>query len=212
VRDFEIERFLSAEGFETEDLRRCARGALEAAGLTRPGKRRIAEEKLGAARAALAASLLRVCGDAECARLARRGPGAERQAVRVPAPVCEVCGGSNNRRAVRALAERLRRSGLRRLLVVGGKQAQHAELREALAAAGLELRCVDGTSGTFSRRDAAPQLEWAQLLVVWGGTQLPHKVSRLYTDDPPRHLRGRTVKLAKRGVEAVCREILQHFE
>jgi hypothetical protein len=210
TRDVEIDTFLRAEGFAPDEARDAARRALEAAGLTRGGKRRMAEAKLPAARAALAAGLSRVCDHPECARLAA-GQGDRRPAVRVAPASCEICGGSNVRRATRALARCLAGRGVRRLLVVGGKGPQHAEIEGPLAEAGLEVRFVDGRAGSFSRRDAGPDLDWAELLVVWGATPLPHKVSKLYTDDVPSHLRGRTVKLARRGVEAVCREVMDHF-
>jgi hypothetical protein len=132
--------------------------------------------------------------------------------VRVDGAACEICGGSNVRRATRALAECLTSRGVRRLLIVGGKGAQHAEIEDPLRAAGLEVRFVDGSRGSPSHRDAAPDLQWAQILVVWGATQLSHKISRLYTDDVPAHLRGRTVRLARRGIEAVCREIMTHVD
>jgi hypothetical protein len=211
ARDVDIEAFLRAEGFASAEALDAARVALEAGGLTRAGKRRIAEAKLESAREALARALQRLCANPECARLARAG-GARRTRVRVEPAACEVCGGSNVRRATRALALCLTSRGVRRVLIVGGKGAQHTEIEDPLLAAGLEVRFVDGTRGSPSRRDAAPDLQWAQVLVVWGATQLPHKVSRLYTDDLPAHLRGRTVRLARRGIEAVCREVMAHFD
>jgi hypothetical protein len=210
AHDVDIEAFLRGQGFVSAEALETARAALEARGLTRPGKRRIAEAKLPSARAALSGMLLLACANPECVRLARAGGGG-RKPVSVEAPACAVCGGSNVRRATRALAHCLTSRGVRRLLIVGGKGVQHAEIEDPLAGAGLQVRFVDGRSGSHSRRDAAPDLEWAQVLVVWGATQLPHKVSKLYTDDLPAHLRGRTVRLARRGVEAVCREVMSHF-
>jgi hypothetical protein len=210
AHDVDIEGFLRARGFTSPEALEEARAALERRGLTRAGKRRISGAKLESARAALFESLLRTCTNPECVRLASARAGA-RRAVTVEAGACEVCGGSNVRRATKALAHCLGLRAVRRLLVVGGKGAQHAEIEDALAESGLEVRFVDGSSGSHSRRDAAPDLEWAQVLVVWGATQLPHKVSKLYTTDVPAHLRGRTVRLARRGVEAVCREVIGHF-
>ncbi|MFN2432991.1 MAG: hypothetical protein ABR599_09325 [Gemmatimonadota bacterium] len=210
MRDVEIRAFLEAEGFRSTEALAAGRAVLEAEGLTRAGKLRIAEEKLSAAREALAERLLRACADADCRRLARDAVAGGRELVRVEERDCPVCGGSNNRRATAALAERLAHRRIHRLLVVGGSAAQHRELAEALARRGVELRAVDGTLGSRSRHDARPDLEWAQLLVVWGATALPHKVSRLYTDDPPRGLP--VVPLARRGVEALCREVLRSLE
>lgn len=203
----DIDAFLRGEGYEPAASRARARGVLEAGQLTRSGKRGMAAEKVPAARALLASAFLRVCADEDCVRLAAASSG--RGLVTVHGPACEVCGGSNNRRAARALALRLRRAGVDRLLVVGGTPALHAELDQLLGAQGIAMRFVDGAAGSHSARDAAPNLSWAQVMVVWGASPLPHKVSRLYTDAPPPHLR--VVKLARRGIEALCREVLRSF-
>jgi hypothetical protein len=208
--DADIGEFLRAEGFDTPESLRQARAVLERNGLTRPGKQRISRAKLPAARGLLDSALLRVCANAECARMGRRPAGSARETAVVSPASCEVCGGSNNRRALAALAACLRANGVERLLVLGGTQAQHAEIQRALAGGGLHVRCVDGATGSHSKRDAAPDREWAQLLVVWGATPLPHKVSKLYTEDPPRHLR--VVPLAKRGVEALCKAVIKSFD
>ena len=208
--DVDIEGFLRQEGFHAPAAQERARGVLEAQGLTRAGKRRISAAKLAPARRALSDALVGVCGNPECERLSRPAAGDGREPVRVAPTACAVCAGSNNRRAVVALAGCLRAQGVDRVLVVGGTPAQHADMEGLLRERGIQLRCVDGARGSHSKSDAAPDLEWAQLLLVWGATPLPHKVSRLYTTDPPSHLR--TVKLAKRGVEALCREAIRSFE
>jgi hypothetical protein len=203
----EIERFLAQEGYTTACARRQARTLLERAGLTRPGKRAMAMEKLPRARAVLAAGSLRLCGDPECAQLAQAGPRLQPGLVARVAPTsCQVCGGSNNRRAARALVARLAAAGIERLLVVGGTPALHAELDRLLTPHGVELRCVDGTRGSHTAKEAAQHLRWAQVVVIWGATPLPHKVSALYVDAPPG---TRVVKLARRGIEALCRAVLQ---
>ncbi len=202
----EIERFLTQEGYTTACARRQARALLERAGLTRPGKRAMAVTKLPRARAVLAAGSLRLCGDPECERLARAGAGGEHLVAYVAAASCTVCGGSNNRRAALALAMRLAAVGITRLLVVGGTPTQHAELERLLVPHGVALRCVDGASGSHSARDAAQHLRWAEVVVIWGATPLPHKVSALYVNAPPG---TRVVKLARRGVVALCRAVLR---
>lgn len=96
-------------------------------------------------------------------------------------------------------------AGLRRILLVGGSRAAHVELREALADSTIELRVVDGLNDSPTRRSAAPDMEWAQLMVIWASTQLPHKVSQAYTEGRPRGLPMITV--ARRGVEALAQEV-----
>ncbi len=202
-----IARLLAEEGFDTAEARDRAREVLEEAGLTRPGKSAIATEKLARARETLTARLVRVCDDEECRRLAATLASRERGPVAVRAVSCQVCGGSNNRRSAAAMAAKLRERGLKRLLVVGGSPSAHMELASLLEGRGIELRLVNAAEGTHSTRSARPDLEWARVMVVWGATPLPHKVSRLYTDAPPPGLR--IVKLARRGIEALCREVLR---
>ena len=199
-----IASFLRAEGFDTDDAARRARTVLEEHQFTRPTRQGMAADKLPGARALLASRLAKLClTDAQAASERRE----HRTVVLVAGPSCERCGGSNNRRAAKRLTERLRAVGVERLLVVGGTPTQHAELDQLLGREGLQLRYIDGATGSLSRRDALPDMQWAQLMVVWGATPLPHKVSNLYTDEPPKHLR--VVKFARRGIEALCEEVLR---
>lgn len=207
TRDIEIDALLTDEGFDTDDAQRRARACLEALGLTRAGKRNIAEAKLPAVHEALSSRFLRTCGREECRRL---GAADRREAATVTPLSCELCAGSNNRRAALALARRLRREHLSRLLIVGGTPRLHTELDRLLGPEGIELRVVDGAAGSHSARDAAPNLQWAQVMVIWGASPLPHKVSKLYTESPPAHIR--VVKFARRGITALCHEVLRSFD
>jgi hypothetical protein len=200
-----IDALLQGLGFTTPAAAKRARRALEAAGVTRPGKRGIAAYKRGDAFKAIASSLVRVCGD-ECASLATDG----REPVVTPAGGCEVCEGSNNRRAALACLRTLRRHGITRVLVVGGTATQQHELRDFIATDGVDVAFVDGTSARHSQKEAVANMNRAQLLVIWGSTPLRHAVSNLYTTEPPRHLRSITV--SRRGIEAVCREIIRSYE
>jgi len=198
-----IDDFLAREGFATAWAKHQGRAILEQAGLTRAGKSGIAPEKLQRAREALARGALRTCGDAECARLgARKLDG--RLAVEGPAEYCEVCHGSNNRRAALVLADACRSHGVSRLLIVGGTPANHADLQELLTATGVELRCVDGAAQNITKKEALSDLGWAQLMVVWASTPLPHKVSVSFTTERPPALPMITV--ARRGIAALCQE------
>ena len=60
-------------------------------------------------------------------------------------------------------------------------------------------------------RDAHADLEWADLILVWGGSELDHKVSKLYTDAPPAQKR-KLVQLARRGVAALLNAAADHLE
>src|SRR5207302_6867366 len=103
--DVDIQRFLERVG----DALQRARTILEAAGLTRPGKRRIAEIKLDRARDVLRTQLIRVCHRKAC-----RDVDDPRPRVFVPAPSCELCGGSPNRRAGDLARQAMLGAGYRR--------------------------------------------------------------------------------------------------
>jgi hypothetical protein len=98
-------------------------------------------------------------------------------------------------------------AGLERILLVGGSGKAHAEIRELTAGSPIEWRIIDGRNDRPTRRTAAPDQAWAQLLVVWASTELPHRVSQVYTEDRPEGLP--LVTVARRGVEALCQAVSQ---
>ena len=198
-----IDALLGGLGFTGAGTRR-ARRVLEDAGLTRPGKRGLAAYKREAALDAIAKALVRVCGD-ECAALASSD---RREPVVTSGAGCEVCGGSNNRRAALACVRTLQKHRVRRMLVVGGNASQRDDVRELLSA--IDVTFVDGTRSSHSQKDAAANMNRAQVLVIWGPTPLKHAVSDLYTTDPPEHLR--VISVPRRGIEALCREVVRSFE
>jgi hypothetical protein len=203
-----IDQFLHDRGFDMPDAARRGREVIEACGLTRAGKQAFAANKRDAAEAALATTLARVCGDA-CLRIDRWVPGPAREAVRVSPQACEICAGSNNRRSAIECARALARKRVRRVVIVGGTVATQHELHDLLAGSGLEIRYVDGTKASHSGKDALANTRWAQLIVIWGATPLRHAVSELYTSEPPPDVRILTV--SRRGVEALCGEIVRSY-
>ncbi|MGH3810300.1 MAG: hypothetical protein ACRDRU_27510, partial [Pseudonocardiaceae bacterium] len=101
MSDTAIADLLAGEGFRSSTAVETARGALESAGLTRPGKTRMADEKLERARDTIGRMLVRHCSSPEClASVADDG----RQPVQVERAQCSVCSGSNNTRALRRMA------------------------------------------------------------------------------------------------------------
>lgn len=200
-----IDEMLADLGFDTPAARAVARRAMEDGGLTRPGKTGIAAYKRDTVEALLLEALAPVCGEA-CAALAPGG----RAPVVTSARRCEVCGGSNNKRAAVRALQTLRRNGVSRLLVVGGGPDQHAEVARLLAQPGIEVECVDGTTRSHSGQDAISRMNRAQVMVIWGATLLRHTLSQTYTADPPEHLR--VIKMNRRGVEALCDEITRSYE
>jgi hypothetical protein len=122
---------------------------------------------------------------------------------------CQVCGGSANRRAIQRAAATFARHGVSRIVVVGGSPAVHEEL-ERLKPEAWSLRLVDGTqrrTGDLARTD----LRWAQLVLVWGSSELDHKVSALYTG--VREPGGAAVvTLNRRGIAALLEAAVRHFD
>ena len=198
-----LTKLLKEAGFDTDEAQARAIGVLVDHKLTRPGKENIAAEKRPAVLELLASTLYRTCGHPDCR------PEGGREPVRVQLAACEACGGSANRRAAWATAALLRDRGVRRVLVVGGTPTLHGELGALFAGQGLTFTFVDGADGTYTAKDAANHLRWAQVAVVWGSTPLPHKVSKLYTDDPPANVR--VIQVSRRGIEAVCQELRKSY-
>ena len=172
--------------------------ALEAAGISNPWRPHLQVSKTDAVRRLLAELFLLVCARSDCREAADAvGDG------RVVAPAtdpqhCAFCGGSANERAVLEMLEACRTRGWRRLCVVGGSPHTRTAL-EGLVGDALELRLVDGTISR-SRGQADADLRWADVVVVWGSTQLGHAVSLLYKGP-------NVVQMARRSVQEVARSV-----
>jgi hypothetical protein len=205
MADTAIADLLRSEGFRLPASVAAARSALESVGLTRPGKVRIANEKADRVRDAIGRSIVRHCSSPDCvAAVADDG----RQPVEVERANCSVCSGSNNRRAMRRMASACRQAGVRRVLVVGGRPPMYAELERTIGR-DLELRFVDGTSNLPNGTDALRDCAWADLLVIWAPTPLPHKVSSLYRAEVCGVAHRVTVH--RRGIEALAAEVVEHL-
>ncbi len=204
--DVEIDGWLAGLGFAPGPPRTAARAALEEAQLTRPNKARMSTQKLERAAAQLAARFTLHCASAACTEAARRS-GREPLLAATKAH-CPYCGGSDNARAARDLLAACARAGVRRVLVVGGSPAVREELHAVLGEQ-LALRTVDGTERRTQER-ARGDLEWADLVLLWGATQLDHKVSAHYAH-PPAALRGKLVQVARRGIAALLTAAVEHL-
>lgn len=179
--------------------------ALEEAGLSRRSKQRISRLKVDAVREVLRARFALVCGRGDCMARAGQILGGRQPALAVRQADCEVCGGSVNRAMMDRMVAALDRARLRRLCVVGGSPEAHREL-VALAAGRLELRLV-GNERRHTLRDAEANLGWADLVVIWGGTQIAHKVTELYPAGHPKVL-----TIHRRGLAELARAVTQACE
>jgi hypothetical protein len=175
--------------------------ALREAGLSRPEKRNVSTAKRHAVAALIAERFLLVCRRGDCQAEAR---GDERTAAPASSPeFCEVCGGSPVSAALREMAEACAAASLRRLVVIGGSPTIRTRLERELGGA-LELRLVDGTVARTAAQ-AREDLAWADVVVLWGSSELAHKATMAY---PPGH--PRVVRLVRRGIPALAREVVRH--
>jgi len=119
---------------------------------------------------------------------------------------CDRCGDSVNKREALTLIEAFAERGLRRLLVVGGGPGTAEELRTLLGET-IELRIVDGESHRNATQ-AAAELAWADIVVIWASTILPHKISKLFTDRRADY-RDKLVTVTRRGAAALCMTVVE---
>jgi len=187
--DIEIESLLSELGLGREEFGE-GREVLEAEGLTRPGKVRISLEKAERAKSVVHQSFAIHCQSQECITAAGASGGA-----RVVANGRQEGGGCGGRENARAAVD-LVRAGIRKLVVVGGTPATRQEL-ERLLGDRIELRLVDGTHHRPSER-AKADLEWADRVLLWGATELHHKVSKQYADVSAT--KQKVVHVPRRGI------------
>lgn len=201
--DLVIDDLLTELGFETVEARALARGVIEDAGLTNTRKQRIAASKRQAVEEALRTAVIVACARAPCRDESRRSGLTVVGAAQASA--CQICGGSANRREMDRATVALLERGLRKLVVVGGSPATHDELR-TLARGRIELRLVPGTDRR-NAGDAKADLAWGDAIAVWGGTQLDHKVSKLYTNARQPHV----FTCTRRGIAALAATLLDHL-
>ena len=190
MNDMALSELLSSRGFEGAGAE-LALAELCRLGLTRRGKKRIASAKIGAVDEALRAAFLRRCSETAC----RRDACDSRTEVLVSAEHCEICGGSDNRRAVEGMLDAMRRAGCAKLLVAGGSPGTRGDL-ERLCGDRIGLRFVTEDT-TPNRKTVGSLLGWSDIAVVWASTEISHKATVI--------LRGpKVLKVTRRGVAALA--------
>jgi len=168
---------------------------LAAAGITNTRKPRIHASKRARVAELLEAQLFPVCNRGDCQARARSLSGKKRSVGAAGQAHCRVCAGSVNQRAVDELVATAKRAGATKVCVVGGSPRTREELLRMLNGR-LELRSVDGTRA-HTRAQAEENCRWADVVVVWGPTELDHRVSQLYHGP-------NVVTASKRGVAEVA--------
>lgn len=168
----------------------------------------MSEEKLERARAALRERFFLHCTQAECVAFAKSS-GKEPLSCE-PRNACQRCGGSDNSRAVKDVLEAFARKGLSKLVIVGGSPTVRQEL-ERLVPAPLELRLVDGTKAR-PLDQAKADLQWGDVVLLWGATELHHKVSNQYQDSATGAWKRKLVHVPKRGIAQLLAGLLTHLQ
>ncbi|HEV2249703.1 MAG TPA: hypothetical protein VGT60_04270 [Candidatus Limnocylindria bacterium] len=192
--DVAISMVLDELGFRSDLERQTARAALEAHGLTRPGKQAISDAKLPRVRVVLDSRFAFSCtACADGVRTAK--PAAE--LLHVEDERCERCGGSDHRAAALRFIDACAARDVRRVVIVGGSPATRRAARDELR--GLDVQCVDGTTA-LTAQHARQLIDGAGLVLLWGGTQLDHKVNDLF--DAPRD-KWKVIATQRRGLAAL---------
>lgn len=199
-----IDGLLQTLGYTSQAALTRARTALDHAGLTNPRRHNIHPDKAEGLRDFLAARFVRSCGAPRClAEVPQDG----RELLLVLPEACPTCAGRPAHVAVRRLAAAMVAAGATHLLVVGGSPASHAHLRAALRTPGLQLELVDGTQPPPPVRARALAAR-ADVIVIWGSTILPHKVSALFAHPADR---PKTITVPRRSVEALADAVQAHL-
>ena len=195
-----ITTFLNEIGIAGHAQQATARRVLEEARFTRSVRRNMARVKEPAAQEALRWALAFHCSNEACQRSLAEQHDDDRIPVLVERHACEICEGSVNKTTLEEMGHALSDAGMSRVVVVGGTNAIFSQIR-GMSPQGVQWRFVDGTRRVGAKA-AASDLAWADVILIWATTPLPHTVSGLYSQD----LRAITVR--GRGIAALGREAI----
>lgn len=120
------------------------------------------------------------------------------------ASLCEVCEGSDNQRAVQQMVRACRVHRKYKVVLVGGSPDAHAELKH-LTPDNFDLRLVSGKLRR-DKQQATDDLRYSDLVIIWGPTILPHKISELYTKQKDS-FPGKLHVVHTRGVASMARDV-----
>ena len=90
---------------------------------------------------------------------------------------CEVCGGSELKRAIRAFMDATLINGLTRISIVGGSAKHHRMLRELVSHRALHLQFAPNLASRTASQ-ARSDLNNSDLVIVWTRGELPEHVAR----------------------------------
>lgn len=200
-----IAALLTELGFVAAPAQRAVRVHLQAASLTNPTKVNIQRTKRDAVEEAVRTRIARSCGAAPCDRvLATSG----REVIEVEPSFCEVCRGSEGERALMQMADAMVTARRTHLLVLGGSPASRTQIRETLRGRPIEVEFIEGDRPTGERR-ARELSASADIIVIWGGTILDHKVSQPFAD--LGEFSAKRITIAQRGAASLARGVIEHL-
>ena len=130
-----------------------------------------------------------LCGSERCPGR----PGTVR--IDVAPERCDVCGGSDIKRAAHGFFDACVAAGVKRVRIVGGSPPYRKQLASLTSEDGrVDLKLISGT-GRRTKTDARADQKHSDLVVLWGATILDHSVSQNYETG-----RGRVIPVAHRGI------------
>lgn len=204
MTDVPIAKMLRRLGVVEAAAQETARAALIGGGLIANAKKvNILAAKSERARALLGESFQWHCSDGDCRSAAANGGTPP---LLVDKAACSFCGGSKDRAALAEIARAMIEARKRHILVVGGTDAKEREIEEK-SPPEIEWRVIKGKTG-HPDRYYRNHREWADLVVIWGSTELSHKVSA--------HFDGKgdvgVITVRRRGIATLANEVARHLE
>ena len=192
-----ISDLLETIGFSDTGIQSPARKIIETAGYTNPRKINIATDKARLIEAYVENNFRLVCSTACAAALDQKQM---RPQLRVKAQKCEFCNGSKQNKLLAKMANDLSNNNLLEILVVGGSTQSANTLNRALKHCKINIKIVEGTKRT-NLKTAKILCRSADVVVIWGATQLDHTVSQVFSAaaDP-----AKKVPVARPGLNALA--------
>ena len=200
AKDLPIAKLLRECGYHSDAAQAAGREALDAAGVTRPGKDRIVEWKRPDVVAVLKARVTLLCAPCRTAGLGDEYPDAVTAGA---GDRCIVCEGSATRRGALILTRACQRARFHRVIFVGGNPDVHREL-PLLLGNDLDVRVVDGMTSRPGR-DVQREIDGCDVVVLLGSTEISHTVSATWAGP-------KTVATQSRGISAFLLEAAEKID
>ncbi len=196
---------LGAFGISDSRAQQSAICTLKDAGVIsrRPNRENIAVCKEDKVRETLAERFVWHCGNGNCKRDA---DGLGCSLLLVDRQACQICGGSTDKQALENMLEAMRSAGLNNLLVIGGTEGKRHEMQDKWPVARNirpYLRVIDSEnarSDKYYREDR----QWADVIVIWASTSIPHKITSHFPKSPNR------ITVPRRSISALAEGVTRY--